>query len=192
MVDQELSNPEIVSLAVYRLGGAINSVDLEDIAIEAFKLTPKRFSWKKFEDRIDLRIVLYSVNDAIKSDNGYIKGNSKYGYMLTEAGLKRVEEIENQKIFINSSRKYSSKDLENKEKIRLQRTNAYKKFINGIQDQINIMDFREFTRVNDYFPQHVKEQRFAKIQNLAEEDKAIGKVLEFLIDKFVRSNNQHE
>ena len=55
----ELSNPEILTLVVYLLGGTTVPVDLEDAAIEAFKLAPKKFSWIKYDDRIDLRIVHY-------------------------------------------------------------------------------------------------------------------------------------
>lgn len=181
----ELSNPEIVTVAVYNLGGSVNPVELEDVAIEAFNLASKRFSWKKYKDRIDLRIVLYSVNDAIKPDVGYLKGNSRHGYMLTEAGLKWIANTEDHKVFTKSSRKFSASDLTEKEKLRLQRTNAYEKYLKGDLDRITIIDFREFTRVNDYFPKHMREQRFAKIQNATDEDENLTKVWDFLKKKFM-------
>ena len=192
MSHQELNNPEIVTLAIFNLGGSMNPIELEDVAIEAFDLAPQRFSWKKYKDRIDLRIVLYSVNDAIKPDVGYVKGNSKHGYMLTEIGLKWISEIENHEIFTKSSRKHSTTDLTDKEKIRLQRTSAYKKFIMGEFDRINIIDFREFTRVNDYFPEHVREQKLAKIQHVVKEDKTLHNAWEFLKSKFLKEEKSNE
>ena len=181
---EELSNPEIVTLAVYNLGGSINPIDLEDVAIEAFSLAPKRFSWKKYQDRIDLRIVLYSVQDAIKSEVGYLKGSTKFGYMLTEAGSQWIKKTHDQDVFTKSSRRFSQSDLVDKEKTRLQRTKAYEKFVEGNHNQINRMDFREFTRVNDNFPRQLRDQRYAKIQNVADQDETLGKVWKFLKKKF--------
>ena len=178
-------NPEIVTIAVYNLGGSVNPIELEDVAIEAFNLASQRFSWKKYKDRIDLRIVLYSVNDAIKPDVGYLKGNSKHGYMLTKAGLKWIAKIEDSEIYTKSSRKFSTSDLTEKEKLRLQRTSAYDKYLKDDLDHISVIDFREFTRVNDYFPKHVREQRFAKIQNVTDEDEILSKVWDFLKKKFL-------
>ena len=114
-VRAEISNPELVTVALYNLGGEVNPVDLEDIAIEVFNLAPKRFCWKKYKDRIDLRIVLYSVNDAIKNDIGYIKGSSKHGYMLTNLGLSWVTEENISEIEAQTSRQKSTIDIIHKE-----------------------------------------------------------------------------
>ena len=183
-IQDELSNPQIVTIALYNLGGSINPIDLEDVAIEVYKLAPTRFSWKKYADRIDLRIVLYSLNDAIKSDIGFISGNSKHGYMVTEAGLKWVEQHDDSRVSTTTSRKLSAADLVSKEKLRLERTKAYLKYMNKEIDQINEIDFREFTRVNDYFPQHLREQRYAKIENAVRGDEQLMKTWEFLKKKF--------
>jgi len=180
----ELNNPQLVTIALYNLGGSVNPVDLEDIAIEAYKLAPTRFSWKKYADRIDLRIVLYSLNDAIKSDTGYVSGSSKHGYMVTEAGLQWLEQQNDSNVSTSTSRKLSTADLVTRERLRLERTNAYLKFINNVQDQITIIDFREFTRVNDYFPKHLKEQRYAKLENVVRDDERLRNTWEFLKKKF--------
>jgi len=184
-IDEELSNPELVTFAVYNLGGSISPVDLEDVAINVYNLAPKRFSWKKYEDKIDLRIVLYSVNDAIKPNVGFLKGNSKHGYMLTKIGMSWISKIENREIFTKSSRKLSSFDLLDKEKERLLRTTAYRKFLVGESDHISIIDFREFTRVNDNFPEHLRNQRFTKIQNITDSDETLSKIWGFLKNKFI-------
>jgi len=183
-IQDELSNTDIVTIGVYTLGGSINPIDLEDLAIEVFNLAAKRFSWKKYKERIDLRIVLYSVNDAIKSDVGYLKGNSKFGYMLTEKGLKWIASLGNIEILTKSSRKHSTSDIVEKEKDRLQRSSAYKKYVDGEKELINIIDFREFTRVNDYFPKQIMKQKFAKIKNVTDEDEILSKVWEYLLTKF--------
>ena len=51
------SQAEMVTLAVYRLGGAQRAVDTEDVAVEAHKLAPGRFSWRKYPDQINLELI---------------------------------------------------------------------------------------------------------------------------------------
>jgi hypothetical protein len=46
-----LANHEIVTLAVYLLGGEAQRVDTEDIAIRANELAPGRFTWRKYRDQ---------------------------------------------------------------------------------------------------------------------------------------------
>jgi hypothetical protein len=183
-IHDELSNPEILTLAVYMRGGAVSPVDLEDAAIEAFNLAPKKFSWKKYEDQIDLRIVQYALQDACKVDMGYLKGGSKHGYMLTQTGLDWAKRYDESKQFSTTSRKSSPSDLLLKEQIRLQKSRAYEKFVSGNPDKITMMDFREFARVNDYFPEHVRKQRYAKIDNVVKDDEELKKVWTYLRTRF--------
>ena len=181
---EELSNPEILTLAVYSLGGAVSPVDLEDAAIEAFNMAPKKFSWKKYEDQIDLRIVQYALQDACKANIGHLKGGSKHGFMLTQSGLDWVKKHDESKQFSTTSRKSSPSDLLLKEQIRLRKTHAYEKFVTDSIDKITIMDFREFARVNDYFPEHIRKQRYVKIDNVVKDDEELKKVWAYLRTKF--------
>ena len=52
MKKNKLSNQEIVTIALYNLGGGIGSFDIETIAKEADKLAPGRFRWKTDPDMI--------------------------------------------------------------------------------------------------------------------------------------------
>lgn len=183
-IHAELSNPEILTLAVYLRGGAVAPVDLEDAALEAFALAPKKFSWRKYEDQIDLRIVQYALQDAAKPNMKYLKGESKHGYMLTQLGLKWAEKFDDEKQVSTTSRKLSPSDLALKEQVRLRGTNAYKKFKDGDKEKITIMDFREFTRVNDYFPEHIRKQRYAKIDNAVKDDTDLKSVWNFIKTSF--------
>ena len=180
----ELSNVEILTLVIYWLGGAATPVDLEDAAIEAFNLAPKKFSWIKYADQIDLRIVQYAIRDACKPDVNSLKGTSKHGYMLTELGLDWAKKFDEEKQLSTASRKMSPSDLIDQEKIRLQSTYAYKKFAAGEKDKISVMDFREFTRVNDYFPEHIRKQRYAKIDNAVKDDADLKNIWSFMKKKF--------
>lgn len=183
-INDELSNPEILTLIVYWLDGTITPVDLEDAAVEAFKLAPKKFSWIKYDDRIDLRIVEYALRSACRPNMRYLKGSNKHGYMLTQIGLEWAKKYDEKKQLSTVSRKMSPSDLIDREVARLQSTHAYQKFITGEKREITLMDFREFTRVNDYFPEHIRKQRYSKIDNAVKDNADLRKVWEFLKDKF--------
>src|SRR5687767_8165384 len=146
-IHDELSNAEILTLVVYILDGTVSPVDLEDAAIEAFRLAPKKFSWIKYDDRIDLRIIEYGLRSACRPNMKYLKGSNKHGYMLTQLGLEWAKKISTKDQSTTVARKSSPTDLIEKEKARLLNTKTFEKFINGEQEEITIIDFREFTRV---------------------------------------------
>src|SRR4051794_5780323 len=87
------SQAELVTLAVYRLGGAQRAVDTEDIAVEANKLAPGRFSWRKYPDQINLELIRVHLSDA-KKRNGMLIGAGRTGWRLTQEGLNWAEKAD--------------------------------------------------------------------------------------------------
>src|ERR1700758_717640 len=88
-----LSQVEVVTLAVYRLGGAQRAIDTEDVAIEAHRIAPGRFSWKKYPDQINLELIRVFLSDAKKDENELVIGSGRVGWRLTQRGLKWAEEV---------------------------------------------------------------------------------------------------
>jgi phospholipase C len=102
-----LSNHEIVTLAVYLLGGASKRIDSEDVAVKANELAPGRFTWRKYPEQINLKNISAFLWDAGKPKNGsQLIGTDVDGWMLTESGLKfaqvRVKKLENVNLARNS------------------------------------------------------------------------------------------
>lgn len=181
----ELSNAQIVTIAVYLLNGAVSPVDMEDIAMQSSVLAHNRFGWKKFPEQIDLRIIHYSLQAACKEDSGLLKGDAKQGYMLTKSGLDWASShLPEFNRVATSPRKLSLDDLIIKERIRLENTKAYTKYQIGELSQITIIDFREFSRVNDYFPDRLRKQRYSKIDNVVRGDEKLEQVWNFLKETF--------
>jgi hypothetical protein len=87
----EYSQVEVVTLAVYRLGGAQRAIDTEDVAVEAHKIAPGRFSWKKYPDQINLELIRVFLSDAKKDGNSLVIGSGRTGWRLTQRGLKWAE-----------------------------------------------------------------------------------------------------
>lgn len=187
--ETKLSNLQIVALVVFKLSGATKAVDIEDIAIQAYEMSPDRFSWRKYPEQIDLRVVQYALKDASSERKGtpLLKGSVKHGYVLTAFGLEWVEE--NQSVDSDSlssvSRKQSTIDKLSLEEARLMKSAAFMKFTAGVIEDITFADFQEFSRVNDYFPDHVRQKRFAVIENAVQGNSKLEDLWTFLVEKFV-------
>ena len=93
----DLRNVELVTLAVYLLGGAERALDTEDIAVRAHELGPGRFSWKKYPDQINLELVRVYLSGAKKATHStLISGTGKSGWRLTQNGLEFARKAETQ------------------------------------------------------------------------------------------------
>ncbi len=95
--DTPPSNVEVVVAAVYFCGGATRKVHTEDIALEAFRLAPAQFCWRKYPEHPDKDIVRVALTDAAKKENGQLvrgrsgrptSGKAEDGWQLTPAGAK--------------------------------------------------------------------------------------------------------
>lgn len=81
------SSMEVVTFAVYLLGGASRSVDTEEIAIKAHEMAPSRFSWTRYPEQVNLELVRVFLSDAKKKNFGWVVGSGKTGWGLTSKGL---------------------------------------------------------------------------------------------------------
>jgi len=184
-----LSNLQIVTLAISELGGATQAVDIEDIAIRAYELAPKKFSWRKYSERIDLRVVQYALKDAASSRKGelLIKGSLKHGYMLTTVGLEWLEnnQLTDGELHQSSTRKQSTADKLSIEQARLFTSTAFLKFKADKFEEIKHSDFQEFVRVNDYFPEHVRQKRYGVVENAVRGNPELEELWILLTEKFI-------
>ena len=88
----EVGQSEIVTLAVFMLGGAQRFIDTEDVAMKAFELAPHRFSWRKYPRQINLELVRVCLSNARKPDKGtLLRGSGRKGWSLTTKGNKWIE-----------------------------------------------------------------------------------------------------
>ena len=191
--DSKLSNMHIVTLSVSKLGGATKAVDVEDIAIEAYDISPDKFSWRKYPERIDLRVVQYALKDASSEKKGtpLLQGSVKHGYLLTKVGMEWIESNKNTDFGETRgvARKQSVVDKLSLEKARLLISTALVKFEAGNFEDIKVTDFQEFARINDYFPDHVRQKRYAIIDNAVQGHPKLEDLWAFLMEKFVEGES---
>lgn len=180
-----MSNVEVVTLAAYLLGGEAVLVDIEDIAVKAFDLAPSRFCWRKYPERIDLRAIQYALKDACRAKVGLLSGSIKRGYMLSAKGSRWAQEIGQSAAQGEGARKASVEDLLEHERQRLRHTAAFGRFIAGETDRLDRRDFEEFARVNDYFPEHVRGERFTRLDHVVTGDDELTRLWSLLRERFL-------
>lgn len=79
------SLPETVAIALWLLGGAEHPIDTEDIAVKADELAPGAFTWRKYQNQINLELIRVNLSDA-KLKAGLVTGGGRDGWSLTTQG----------------------------------------------------------------------------------------------------------
>jgi len=142
-----LNNIDIVMYALYKLGGWQKRINTEDIALECFRITPRKFSWIKYPQYPDIMPVLFSLESAKKKQCGALvigeterKRTTKLigGWILTVKGIRwikdnifRIEQVLN-KNKITIGRLSTDRKINE-----LYKSIAFKKFI-AEQEKANI------------------------------------------------------
>ncbi len=185
-----LSNHEIVTIAVYLLGGDTQRIETEDIAVKSNELAPGRFTWRKYPDQINIENVRTFLSDAKKPKNGsYLLGAGKDGWILTEAGLafaiKRVKDLG----AVDLSRKAMSpkeRNFERRERERLLSSDAFAKFASNQAAQITLREAESFFRVDAYVTGRDREEKVLKTKNRFGDDVELGSLIKLLESKIFK------
>ena len=87
-MNARITNDQVALAALLVLGGEKAPVDTENVAIEADKLAPGRFRWRKFKEHIDLGLVRNGLQDARKKR--LVDGGARRGWVLTPKGMQEA------------------------------------------------------------------------------------------------------
>ncbi len=162
---KSLTNTEIVTLAVYLLGGENKSVDTEDIAIKSNELAPNRFTWRKYPEQVNIGNVHRRLSFA-KDRLGYILGSHREGWLLTRKGLnysrkqeKKLGDIPNL-LFTGMNKESSWYD---REKIRMLASDAYLKLNSNNMEPVTLKEAEAFFRLDDYIIGASRENKIIRI-----------------------------
>lgn len=195
MINNKLSNQEIVTVAIYILGSGIGTFDIETIAKKADEIAPGRFRWKTDPNMISDSNTWDALSNARKK--GYIRQEAKEkntdSYLLTEEGinfskknLNKIKSFDQSKIRIPVS-----KEIYDSTKIRLQSTRAYQKAFEGKSEEISLREFNDFFRLNDYMKSKQKNEKIQKLKNLFISDKEFKKIINYVANsQFKGGNNE--
>jgi integrase len=186
MIKNKLSNQEIVTIALYNLGGGIGSFDIESIAKEADKIAPGRFRWRTDPNIISDSNTWDALSNARKKKYILQQAQEKNtdSYLLTEEGIKfsknnikKIKSFDQGKIRIAVS-----KEIFDNTKARLQSSIAYKKVLENKINEISSREFNDFFRLNDYMKKNQKNEKIQKIKNLFISDKEFKKIIDLIAE----------
>lgn len=192
MKKTELSNLQIVVIAVARLGGDSQSVHTEDVAIEAASLAPGRFTWRKYPERIDLELVRRSLARVAEKDPPLLVGSVRRGWMLSKHGIRWIEKNATNLPTLVGYRRGSIANAIDMERVRLRETRAWQKYKAGSLDEINLNDLFEFVRMNEYFSDVKRRERLNIVANAVDGDVKLAKLWQFLTEKFPKETQAKE
>jgi len=185
---KKFSSHEIVTLAVYLLGGETRRVDTEDVAIKANEIAPGRFTWRKYYDQINLELIRVYLSDAKKAGKGgYLRGSGKAGWILTEKGTefakRHVEDL-------NGAVLSNERHRRHKERTRLLTSAAFQKFMTEGPNAVSRRDIEVFFRIDDYVVGEARERKVARIVKAFGNDPELGRVVRELASR-IRGGEQN-
>ena len=190
--ERDLSNWELVALACYLEGGATRAVDTEEIAVRASALAPRRFSWKKFPERIDLDAVRVSLTDAAKSKYGsLVTGSKERGWSLSATGLEFATGIAASRPELTGDaapelagerRQFAAAVA--RESTGLRESAAFAKWSGGRAADITVYEFFTATRTAEYLPPKEMIRRQKHLEALLAADEVLAPFVHFLFDTF--------
>ncbi|MEM3907177.1 MAG: hypothetical protein QXZ17_10015 [Nitrososphaerota archaeon] len=170
------SLPQIVAIAVALLGGDIEPVDSEDIAIKVNELAPGQFVWRTHPEWIDLGAVQSALRHAKQQSNGaLLVGDNTRGWMLSPAGIQWIQSIPERILHDLGQTNFRKESIIvnlQAECRRLRSTTAFRLYREGRADEIQLHHFFEFARINEYFQRRARQRRYTLIENavLADQD----------------------
>jgi hypothetical protein len=183
----KFSNHELVTLAVYLLGGESKFIDTEDIAIRANDLAPGRFTWRKYPQQINIENVRTFLSDAKKLKNGgLVNGSGTKGWMLSETGLEfarsRLGDVEGQDLTrVRPSAK--EKQWIRNERDRMLSSDAFRKFQEKGIESITHQEAAAFFRIDDYVTSEARERKLLRILNSFRDDVDLAQAIKEIAHK---------
>lgn len=190
---ESFANHELVTLAVYRLGGESKPIDTEDIAKEANLIAPGRFTWRKYPDQINIELIRVFLSDAQKEKNGrYIVGSGTNGWMLTERGLAfSRERIKQLKILGIAGPRLSAQQKRwlKRERERILLSSVLEKYRKGAIDQVSPQEAESFFRIDEYVESGARTRAILRFKNSFSGDPEISPLIDALARKVRISND---
>ncbi|SQD92155.1 conserved protein of unknown function [Candidatus Bipolaricaulis anaerobius] len=177
----DFSSHELVTLAVYLLGGGSHAVDTEDVAVKVNELAPGKFVWKRYPAQINLEIVRVYLSDAKKQSKGaYLTGSGTNGWRITRRGLefarRRIGELQGEGAPQSVARQRDGR-WRSRERKRLLASDAYARFRTGGASAVSRQDAERFFRVDEYVTGPARETKVARILEAFGDDPRLGKVV---------------
>lgn len=184
---KELSNEQVITLALHTIGGVIEPIHTERIAVKAYELAPTKFRWllDEYKDRVNLAYVYSALSDAKKKN--FIDGSLKAGWTITAEGKKFSEQYFKDHKGVEDSSKArdpEEKKLElwkNRQSSRIPSCQAYIKLQNDSANEITKQDIIDFFQVDEYLKPEVRNKKLNRFKIAFEDDPNLSTAVHKLV-----------
>ncbi len=182
---------ELVTWAVYILGGDQKRIDTEDVAVKAFELAPKRFSWRKYPQQINLELVRVYLSDAKKAEHGeLLTGSGRTGWSLTRKGLAWLRSARSklQSLGTDEPQRRESRagsvdsSRRDRERKRILSLPAWARWSQG-ERSVVLAEAREVFRLDSYSTFSVREGKLTRLRAMFGDDDELSPFLTRLSDE---------
>jgi hypothetical protein len=184
-----LTHTELVTWAVYLLGGDQKRIDTEDVAAKVYEMAPKRFSWRKYPEQINLELVRVYLSDAKKfAKGGLLDGSGRGGWSLTRNGLAwlhsarlRLGDFQSGAYDRQSRAGSVDANRQDRERKRVLSLAAWTRWASGDRAVV-AEEAREVFRIDSYATTAVREAKMTRLQAMFKEDEEISSFLAALCE----------
>jgi hypothetical protein len=184
---KSLANHEVLTLAVYLLGGETQRIDTEDIAVKANELAPGRFAWKKYLDQINLELIRVYLSDAKKPGKGrYLAGSGNTGWMLSQRGLQFARAHAADLGVEDLSRPVLDAKTQQwirRERNRLLTDDAHQRFVRNGAESVTRQQAEAFFRLDAYVTGDARQTKILRVVNAFGDDPDLGGTVRALASK---------
>lgn len=191
---RRFSNHELVTVAVFLIGGDSKGADLEDIAMKVNDLAPGRFTWRKYPSQINIKNVDAFLWDAKKPKNGnFVLNVGRDEWILTERGLTFARDRVGDLQGVDVSRKPMTAKERNwlrRERERLLASDAFAKFSDGKQDDLLVQEAESFFRVDAYVTGLAREEKILRVKNAFGDDPNLAPLITLLESMITKGGKQ--
>jgi hypothetical protein len=175
------TNEELVLVALLALGGDLDLIDIEDVAIQSDLIAPGRFRWRKHKQHINIQTVYKALKDA--RQNGFARGKSASGWTLTDEGLQKARSMGSDfSITYQQPANRQERSWLIKERQRLKTDPAYLKFSAGDGDSITPREALRFFMLDEYITGELRKTRVDRLVRLFSDDD-LGAVVRLIASK---------
>ncbi len=185
---------DICLYALVDVGGDVEFVPTEDVAVRAFELFPERFGLVKHTQYPDVESVHDALWDLQKEKYGsLVEGNHKSGWRATKKGARwEARHRKNFKMALEAKltgeRRVSSRRTITSDKIRSSRlsriinSEAFAKWKRG--ERLTVYDFYELLRIDNYTPETVYREHLRALLEVVPKDGEEKRFLRTLARRF--------
>jgi len=166
-----LSNQDIFAYALYRLQGAGQFVDVEDIFVECWRLSPSRFGWRKHHYP-NYKVASKALRDLEAHSNLLMKTPNGLGRQLTAEGVAWIRDRlgEFQKLAAGETKAPATRRPSHRVVSELTKSPMVRAFLEGARPEMSKVEVADLFHCAPDSPRAVWQQRVASLRSAAEDD----------------------